>query len=236
MKQLLSIIIFLLLSYFAFSITAEEIIKAIDDNLTFDEGEINISIVDIKNKKINKTFSAKIKYKKDKGTLMEFTSPAREKNKKILLVKDNMWMFVPGVSKPIRLSGKDSFMGTSLSNRDLMDYDMSNDYKSKILEITEKEYKLELNATNKNVPYPKVIIYIEKEKLLPIKEELYTISGNLIKIVEYSEIKNLGGKLRPSVMIMKDVLTQGNETKIVVENMMKKEIKENIFSPQNIEK
>ncbi len=217
-----------------FAFTAQEIVKKMDDNLTFDEGIINLSIVDIKNGQVNKTLGVDVKYSKDKGTLMEFTKPAREKNKKILMVEDNMWMYVPGISKPIRLSGKDSFMGTSFSNRDLMDYDTSNDYDSTILETTEKLYKLELKATNKSVTYPKEVVYIEKESFLPVKEELYTVSGNLIKIVEFSENKDLGGKIRPSVMVVKDVLTRGNETKVVFESMAEVAVKETIFSPQNM--
>lgn len=234
MKHFLSIILLLIFNQTCYAITAEEIVKSVDSNLTFNEGEMNINIIDIKSEKVTKTLLANVKFKKDKGTLIEFLEPAREKNKRILMVKDNMWMFVPGISRPIRLSGKDSFMGTSFSNRDLMDYDMNNDYKSKIIETTDEKYRLELKATNKNVTYPKVIMDVEKERLLPVYQELYTVSENLIKTIDYSDIKDLGGKLRPSVMVIKDVLTQGNETKVIIKNMIDKNINENIFSPQNI--
>ncbi|HAM38873.1 MAG: hypothetical protein A2474_06130 [Elusimicrobia bacterium RIFOXYC2_FULL_34_12] len=234
MKHFLSIILLLIFNQTCYAITAEEIVKSVDSNLTFNEGEMNINIIDIKSEKVTKTLLANVKFKKDKGTLIEFLEPAREKNKRILMVKDNMWMFVPGISRPIRLSGKDSFMGTSFSNRDLMDYDMNNDYKSSIIETTDEKYRLELKATNKNVTYPKVIMDVEKERLLPVYQELYTVSENLIKTIDYSDIKDLGGKLRPSVMVIKDVLTQGNETKVIIKNMIDKNINENIFSPQNI--
>jgi outer membrane lipoprotein-sorting protein len=167
---------------------------------------------------------------------MEFLEPAREKGKKILLVKDNMWLFVPSVSKPLRLSAKDSFMGTSFSNRDLMDYDLKNDYKAKILQETEKYYKLELTATNKNVAYPKVIIEVEKQHVLPTKEELYTLSGDLIKIIEFSELKNFSSKTRPSIIKVVDMLNQKNYTKVVLENLENKPIKDSMFLPQNFAK
>jgi len=236
MKNFLTILLLIVLSTNLFCSTADEIVEMIDKNLMFDEGEMLFSILDYKDGKLYKTLKTKIYYKKDKGTLMEFLEPAREKGKKILLVKDNMWLFVPSVSKPLRLSAKDSFMGTSFSNRDLMDYDLKNDYKAKILQETEKYYKLELTATNKNVAYPKVIMEVEKEHILPTKEELYTLSGDLIKIIEFSELKNFSGKTRPSIIKVVDMLNQKNYTKVVLENLENKPIKDSMFLPQNFAK
>jgi len=236
MKNFLTILLLIVLSTNLFCFTADEIVEMVDKNLMFDEGEMLISILDYKDEKLYKTLKTKIYYKKDKGTLMEFLEPAREKGKKILLVKDNMWLFVPSVSKPLRLSAKDSFMGTSFSNRDLMDYDLKNDYKAKILQETEKYYKLELTATNKNVAYPKVIMEVEKEHILPTKEELYTLSGDLIKIIEFSELKNFSGKTRPSIIKVVDMLNQRNYTKVVLENLENKPIKDSMFLPQNFAK
>jgi outer membrane lipoprotein-sorting protein len=236
MKNFLTILLLIVLSTNLFCFTADEIVEMVDKNLMFNEGEMLISILDYKDGKLYKTLKTKIYYKKDKGTLMEFLEPAREKGKKILFVKDNMWLFVPSVSKPLRLSAKDSFMGTSFSNRDLMDYDLKNDYKAKILQETEKYYKLELTATNKNVAYPKVIMEVEKQHVLPTKEELYTLSGDLIKIIEFSELKNFSGKTRPSIIKVVDMLNQKNYTKVVLENLENKPIKDSMFLPQNFAK
>lgn len=234
MKHLPVCIILFSFACTSFCITADEIVKIIDDKLTFNEGEMDITMTDSKKGKETKRLEASIIFKKDKGTLVEFTNPARERNKKILMVKDNMWMYVPGISKPVRLSGKDSFMGTSFSNRDLMDFDMNNDYNSKISSETDKEYKLELHAVNKSVTYPKIIMTVDREQMLPIKQELYTVSGNLIKTMEFSELRDFNGKFRPSIFIVKDILTQGNRTKVVISSMTDKTINENIFSPQNM--
>ncbi|MFQ3675531.1 MAG: outer membrane lipoprotein-sorting protein [Endomicrobiia bacterium] len=216
------------------SLSGNKIIETMDQKLTFDEGEMWITIEDMKNNVVTKTLKSRILYKKGKGTVMEFTFPAREKSKKILLVKDNMWLFVPGISKPVRLSAKDSFMGTSFSNRDMMDFELNNDYNAKILIETEKEYKIELSAINKNVPYPKVIVNIDKTTYLPIKQDLYTVSDNLIKTIIFSDIKDLNGKVRPTTIRVKDILMQGNETKVTLDKMLEKSVDVTNFLPQNI--
>lgn len=213
---------------------ASEIVRAVDSNLTFDEGVMNITMIDEKFSGRKKEFDMDVRYKKGAGTLIEFTSPARERGKKILMVEDNMWIYVPGLSRPVRLSGRDSFMGTSFSNRDLTDYDMSNDYKSEIVSESDTEYKIELNATNKNVSYQRILMWVEKSRLLPTKQELYTVSGNLIKTMRFTDIKDLGGKSRPSVITITDVMSRGNETRVVMTRMSEEKISERIFSPQNL--
>jgi|AGTN01.2.fsa_nt_gi Outer membrane lipoprotein-sorting protein len=218
----------------AAAVTADEIIQSVDDNLTFDEGTMDISMTDVKRGVTVKEMFAHIIFKKDKGTLMEFLRPARDKNKKILLIKDNMWMYVPGISKPVRLSGKDSFMGTSFSNRDLMDYDLHNDYTARITSTTADRYVLDMRATNKNVPYARIVMHVEKERLLPVRQELYSVSGNLIKTMDFSDVKDLGGKRRPSVFVIRETLTQGNETRVVTESMKEESVDESIFSPQRL--
>lgn len=229
-----SVFILLLMANTLWGLTGQEIVDAVDRNLTFNEGEMNIAMIDIKNGRVSKELFANIVFKKNSGTLMVFTKPAREKNKKVLMVKDNMWMFVPGISRPVRLSAKDSFMGSSLSNRDLMDFDMNNDYRAAILESTEKQYKLELLASNKNVSYARIILYVDREKLLPLKQELYTVSGNMIKTMEFTDVRDIGGKLRPSVFVIKDALTRGSETRVVIEDMKSRAVNPGVFSPQNI--
>lgn len=50
-------------------------------------------------------------------SLMKITAPARDKGKKILLNGDNLWMFMPDISRPIRLSAKENFMGSTFPTR-----------------------------------------------------------------------------------------------------------------------
>jgi outer membrane lipoprotein-sorting protein len=223
-----------LLSAEVFGADASAIIRAIDDNLTFDEGVMKASMIDKKAGGATKSFDMEIRYKKGAGTLMEFRSPARERGKKVLLAGDNMWMYVPGLSRPVRLSGRDSFMGTSFSNRDLMDYEMDNDYDSVIVSENDSEYKIELKATNKNVSYPRILMWVDKSRMLPTKQELYTISGNLIKTMTFSDVKNFAGKDRPSVMAISDVLSAGSETRVIISHMNDEKIPASAFSPQNL--
>jgi len=213
--------------------TGQEIVDAMDKVLMFDEGAIEVSIIDRRGGTVRTTFEATALYKKDCGTLMEFTAPAREKGKKVLMVGTNMWMAVPGVSRPVRVSGKESFMGTSFSNNDLMDYSKGNDYVSTVTDSTDTSFTVEMKSASRTVSYPRIVAQVSRA-YLPIRQDLYTLSGNLIKVVEFTQVKQLAGRQRPSVYTMRDVLTQGNETAVVFRSMTAKAVDESAFSPDNL--
>lgn len=221
---------------FSQTLSGKEILNRVEKNLNFDSGYIEMEILDYKDNKFNRSFVVDVLFDLNSGTLMEFKSPPREKGKKILLIKDSMWMYVPGVSRPVRLSAKDNFMGTSIENKELLDYKMSDDYEVEVISNDTSSYVLELKANTASVPYPRVILAVDKSTFLPTRMEFYTLSGKLIKYMVFSDVKEIGGKLRPTVYEMRDVLTEGNFTKIVFNKLESRKVPSRIFSLENLTK
>lgn len=56
----------------------------------------------------------------------------------------------------------------------------------------------------------------------------------MIKTMEFTDVRDIGGKLRPSVFVIKDALTRGSETRVVIEDMKSRAVNPGVFSPQNI--
>ena len=77
-------------------------------------------------------------------------------------------------------------------------------------------------------------MWVDKSRLLPTKQELYTVSGNLIKTMTFSDVKDFDGKARPSLMTISDVLTAGSETRVIISRMSSEKIPAATFSPQNL--
>jgi outer membrane lipoprotein-sorting protein len=221
---------------FSQTLSGKEILNRVEKNLNFDSGYIEMEILDYKDNKFNRSFVVDVLFDLNSGTLMEFKSPPREKGKKILLIKDSMWMYVPGVSRPVRLSAKDNFMGTSIENKELLDYKMSDDYEFEVISNDTSSYVLELKANTASVPYPRVILAVDKSTFLPTRMEFYTLSGKLIKYMIFSDVKEIGGKMRPTVYEMRDVLTEGNFTKIVFNKLESRKVPSRIFSLENLTK
>ena len=62
----------------------------------------------------------------------------------------------------------------------------------------------------KGLSYPKRRSWVDKEYLLPTKEELYAKSGKLLKTASLHEIKKIDGRWFPSKFIYKDELKRNS--------------------------
>lgn len=147
---------------------------------------------------------------------MEIIAPAREKGKKILIVKDNLWMYIPLVSRPIRLSRKDSFMGSTFSNEDLLNSAFSDDYDPEIIEQKGNLYLLNLKAKRPEVAYAQINIWVNKETGIPTEATYYGLSGKAIKKMYFSDVKKIANRLRPLRMKMVDLLEEESYTEVVM--------------------
>lgn len=177
--------------------------------------------------------------KKDKGTYLEFLSPAREKGRKFLVVGDNLWMYVPGVSRIIRLSVKDNFMGSNFTNNDLMKSRFEGDYSPVSIDSTsiKNKYILSLKAKSSSVPYSKIEITVQKNEYTPKLILYYTLSGKLLRRMELNSIKDFDGYKIPTYMKMENLLTKNNYTIVRLESFIeRKNIHNRIFNPDNLKR
>jgi len=162
--------------------------------------------------------------------MIAFASPPREKGKRVLMIGDSMWMAVPGVSKPVRLSGKDAFMGTSFTNDDVMNFDKADDYSSSILGSGPAGWKLELAAKKKTLPYQRVVVEVGPD-YLPLRQEMYLLSGELAKTIEFSAPRDYGSKRRPSTMRVLDAMAKGASTAVTFDSIVEKRVDRTRLSP-----
>ena len=68
-----------------------------------------------------------------------------------------------------------------------------------------------LEARVKGLSYPKRRAWIDKEYLLPTKEELYAKSGKLLKTSTMEGIKRVQGRWFPSRFVFKDELKRNSK-------------------------
>lgn len=174
-------------------------------------------------------------------SLMTVTAPARERDQQILLNGDNLWLFVPDVSRPVKLTRKQSFMGSTFSNEDVMNSTLADDYTAKVLtrEIRDGKpyYKVELTAKNRSVAYAKMTAGIDSITAIPDTIVYYGLSGKALKEMVSTDTKMLAGMLRPSRMVMYDFLEEGAWTEVLINTLKEKEdIPESVFNPTRMGK
>ncbi|MEN8123042.1 MAG: outer membrane lipoprotein-sorting protein, partial [Bacteroidota bacterium] len=133
----------------------------------------------------------------------------------------------PSTDRTIQISGhmlRQSVMGSDFSYEDMMDDRKLTDiYSSKKLADEKLEgrnvFVLELSAKVTDVAYHKRKIWIDKEHYVPLKEELFAKSGQLLKRSTLSDIKKVQGKWFPMKIVYKDMLKQGKGTEMHISSI-----------------
>ena len=149
----------------------------------------------------------------------EYLSPPREAGTKMLKLEDKLWTYSPQTDRVIQISGhmlRQSVMGSDLSYNDMMeDRPLLDLYEATLessVEIDGRDHWIMvLEAKEKGLAYPKRRAWIDKEWLLPMKEELYAKSGKLLKTSEMDSIKKVQGRWFPSRYLFKDELKKNSK-------------------------
>jgi len=226
---------------FSETLTASQILNRVDESLFPDSLIMEMKMINHDSSKRETEFIYQVKAIKDVGTLLIFKSPASEIGKKFLLKDRNIWMAIPGVSNPIRLSIRQNFMNSSFSNNDLMDTEYNDDYIPVLDDIIKLEgkdyYRIICKAKNPKVTYNKVVMIIGKDNFIPRRIEYYTRSGKLLKMLTLSDIKQLAGRPRPTKMVMRNQMEEDVYTTVIIESMEeKKNLPKSIFTLDSLRK
>jgi hypothetical protein len=92
-------------------------------------------------------------------------------------------------------------------------------------------YLLQLTARVEDVAYYSQKIWIDTERYIPLQQELYAKSGQLLKRTELKDVKQIQGRWFPTTIIYKDMLKQGNGTEFRITSILfDQKIPEYIFS------
>ena len=192
-----------MLTAFQFATAADSglLLKEIDRNMNPESYESYRKIINIEPDGRKKEY---VLYSLKKGAdkmIAIFVSPASDKGRSTLRLGDNMWLYVPNVGKPIRITSLQSIIGGVFNNADILSLDYSAEYNVEKLETVKDEYILELKAKNKTVAYDRIKIWADKEKKIPTKIECLTEKRMLIKTLTFKKITDFGdGIVRPSVI------------------------------------
>lgn len=206
--------------------SGEEILERIDRNMSADSRHV-ISKMVIHGPRTTRTIKSETWSEGDRNAYTEYLAPAREKGTKMLKLDDQLWIYSPDTDRTIQLSGhmlRQSVMGSDLSYEDMMnDPDLTSQYDAVVTGTESFDntpcWVMELHATSEEVSYQTRKLWVDKERYLPLKEELYAKSGKLLKKTELHDIRRMGNRWFPGKIIFKDMLKTGKGTEFIVEEI-----------------
>jgi len=198
--------------------SVQDIIRAMDDNLNA-KSRILTSKMVVHGRRSSRTIESKNWVIGIDLAFTEYLSPPREKGTKMLKLGDKLWTYSPQTDRVIQISGhmlRQSVMGSDMSYNDMMeDRPLVELYEATLdgsVEVDGRDHWIMLlEAKVKGLSYPKRRAWIDKEYLLPTKEELYAKSGKLLKTSTMDGIKKVKGRWFPSRFIYKDELKKNSK-------------------------
>jgi len=227
----------------AYSQNAYEIVRKMDDKVKGQSTQAEITIKIIR-PKWERELSMKLWTKGFDFSMVLVFAPTKEKGNAFLKRKKEVWNWIPGIEKIIKLPPSmmsQSWMGTDFTNDDLVKHNsVLNDYSHKIIGETEIDgstcYKIEmLPKPESSVIWGKIISYIDKKEYIQRRAEFYDEENVLVNLLKGTDVKILGGKKLVSKIEMTPVEKPGFKTILIYNSLLfDKHIEDNFFNPEKM--
>jgi hypothetical protein len=159
----------------------------------------------------------------DDAFLIVLTAPDTDKGNGYLRVGDNMWMYL-AKSRAFQHIGRDERIGGSNTStgdvetrkfRELYKPELDAAGKEKISEEMLGKipvYRIEVTAKVNDVKYPKLILWMTKDKYLLLKQESYSLSGTLLETDYFKNYKEVEGHYIALTAKFEDAIEKDNVT------------------------
>ena len=213
------------------AVDGTQLLEKIDRNMSPESYESYRKIINIEPDGRKKEFTYyTVKKGRDKVAGL-FLAPASEKGRTTLRLGDNMWLYIPNVGKPVRITSLQSVVGGVFNNADILSLDYAEEYSVEKIEESGNEHLLFLKAKTKSVAYDRLKMWVDKAKSVPTKIECLTEASMLIKTLYFKEIQDFGGGIvRPGVLETDSPLYKGYKSVMVFAKIKKKDFKDEVFT------
>jgi len=184
--------------------SAQEILARVDDNESYSSiryhGTMEITIGgESRSKSMDAVAQSSAR------AFVEFTNP-EDRGTRYLKRDKNLWMYFPKEQDTVKISGhllKEGMMGSDVSYEDALE---SSDYAQKYTAARKADdtvgdrpcFVVELSAKVPTAAYDRRVMWIDSERYVVLKEEMYARSGKLLKTSAALSVDRIGSRWFPT--------------------------------------
>ncbi len=137
--------------------------------------------------------------------------------------ESNLWQYQPRSERVTKVHPSlmlQSWMGSDFSNDDLVnESSVVDDYTHKIIAVGEAEghptVTIELTPKpDAAVVWGKIIYTMRTDDFVPLSNDFYDEDDVMVKKLEFGDIKQMGGRTIPALLMMKDLEDEGSWTRL----------------------
>ena len=189
------------------------------------EGEMEMEVVTAH---WSRTLRMKVWTEGMERSLVRITYPAKEEGVTTLKVDENIWNYLPKINRVTKVPASmmmGSWMGSHFTNDDIVkESRYATDYETKITFEGSRDGQeiLELTLHPKPeaaVVWGKVVSVIRARDYIPLKMTYFDEEGEEVRVLVFSEIKEMGGRTIPTALTMKPVDKPSEYTRVAYLNI-----------------
>ncbi len=158
--------------------------------------------------------------------LLEFTNP-EDRGVRMLRLDASIWMYFPSEGDTIRISGslmRQGLMGSNLSYEEVAEGEsLRSSYSAEIVKEEILDGRpctvVKLTSSKSDISYPVRILWVDSERKVPLKIELYVRSGLLMKTMYIRNLQKISGRLLPTSIEIVDALKKNSKTLFSMHNI-----------------
>jgi outer membrane lipoprotein-sorting protein len=203
--------------------TAEELVRGVDQLLRAESHIMQVEM-DVTTPDYQRTDVLKIYMEGEEKALIKLIAPDEERGTGWLKLGEELWMYIPSIDQLMKIPPSmmmESFRGSTFTYDDLVrESSIVRDYTPQIAGTESRDgmtvYVLQLDPKpDAPVVYGKILLWV-REDFIPVKEEFYDEDGTALKVSNFREIEELGGRTIPTVWVTVDLLEDHHVTTFVI--------------------
>ncbi|MGB8259144.1 MAG: outer membrane lipoprotein-sorting protein [Terracidiphilus sp.] len=192
---------------------------------------LHVKITTFESGKSDEQHLYEVSQKGTEKTYVEFLSP-RDKGRHLLMLGDEMWVYLPDTSRPVRITPLERLSGDA-SNGDVARTNYSTDY-TPIFVREEKVgaepcYVLELTAQRKGATYHRILYWVRAADARPVKAEFYLTSGKHIKSATFDQYAEVNGKLQLRQLTLYDEIRRNSHSVLEYSGVAPRDLPDKLF-------
>ena len=223
--------------------SVEGLLERFDEMFESSGTVARVEVVMIKPEK-TRTMRLRMWGKGDDKALIVIDAPPRDAGMATLKVGNNLWNYLPKISRTIRVPPSmmmGSWMGSDLTNDDLVrESSYKDDYTSELVGRSEDPpgWKVSLEARPDAVGlWNRVDIVFSYDDGLPSQAQFFDRKDRLSRTMRFEDVENMGGRRIPTLMIIVPEREEGRRTEFRYLNAeFDLELDEDMFSLSRLER
>jgi outer membrane lipoprotein-sorting protein len=167
-------------------------------------------------------------------TLIKVLAPKKNLGKNMLMIGENMWVYVPNIKRSVRVSLNQKLTGEA-ANGDISRMRWAGDYDYKIIKKDARQMELMLTAKKEGLTYSKIKVWLNLKDKRPLKAEFLTLTEKVIKSADYQDYKKVLGLSRPTKIHIVDHLKKDQYSDLLITEMENKNFPDTLFTERSLE-